>query len=391
MSFFSGYRFFVYFTVLMIPAVVLGMRGKSLKLYRNLLTVFFIVMVYQETPKQFLNLILYGAGACYLVKIYLYLRIRYGRNEIIYGHAVFLALFPLVLSKAGGMYGKNIFGFLGISYICFRVLQVVIEIYDGVIDEIKIPDFLAFLLYFPVLSSGPIDRSRRFLADHDTVYTREEYAGLLRAGLYKLLVGMFYKIVCSACFYKLLTQVFAGRYRPVYLAGYAYVYGLYMFFDFAGYSFMAVGASYLLGIKMPDNFNKPFISVDMKEFWNRWHITLSSWLRDFVFTRFMVNAARKKWFKDRLGRAAAGLMFNMVLMGMWHGLESHYLAYGVYHGVLLSVTEIWQERSHFYQINKEKAWYRAISWFVTLNLVMFGFLIFSGHVQEVWEVFIRKL
>ena len=93
---------------------------------------------------------------------------------------------------------------------------------------------------------------------------------------------------------------------------------------------MAVGASYLLGIKMPDNFNKPFISVDMKEFWNRWHITLSSWLRDFVFTRFMVNAARKKWFKDRLGRAAAGLMFNMVLMGMWHGLESHYLAYGVY-------------------------------------------------------------
>ena len=229
------------------------------------------------------------------------------------------------------------------------------------------------------------------MADHDTVYTREEYAGLLRAGLYKLLVGMFYKIVCSACFYKLLTQVFAGRYRPVYLAGYAYVYGLYMFFDFAGYSFMAVGASYLLGIKMPDNFNKPFISVDMKEFWNRWHITLSSWLRDFVFTRFMVNAARKKWFKDRLGRAAAGLMFNMVLMGMWHGLESHYLAYGVYHGVLLSVTEIWQKRSHFYQINKEKAWYRAISWFVTLNLIMFGFLIFSGHVQEVWEVFIRKL
>lgn len=391
MSFFSGYRFFVYLAVLMIPAVVLGMREKSLKPYRNLLTVSFIVMVYKETPMQLLYLVLYTAGACYLVKIYLYLRTRYGRNETIYGHAVFFALFPLILSKAGGLYGKNVFGFLGISYICFRVLQVLIEIYDGVIQKIKIPDFLSFLLFFPALSSGPIDRSRRFQADNEAVYKREEYEELLKNGLYKLILGMFYKLVCSACFYKLLTEVFAGRYRPLYLVGYAYVYGLYMFFDFAGYSSMAVGASYLLGIKMPDNFNKPFISVDIKEFWNRWHITLSAWLRDFVFTRFMINAARKKWFKDRLSRAAAGMMLNMVLMGMWHGLEGHYFVYGIYHGLLLSITEIWQKKSGFYQKYKEKVWYKTISWFITLNLVMFGFLIFSGHIQEVWGVLIRHL
>lgn len=391
MSLFAGYRFFVSLIPLMIPAVILGMGGRSLKIYRNLLTAYFIVMVYREEPTQFLHLVLYVAGACYLAKIYLYLRVKHGRNGTIYGHAACLALLPLALSKVGGLHGKDIFGFLGISYLCFRVLQVVIEIYDGVIREIKVSDFLAFLLFFPALSSGPVDRSRRFQADHETIYTREEYAELLGEGLYKLTLGLFYKLVCSPWFYKLLTGVFAGRYRPLYLAGYAYAYGLYLFFDFAGYSAMAVGTSYLLGIKMPDNFNKPFISVDMKDFWNRWHVTLSAWLRDFVFTRFMVHAARKKWFKDRLARAAAGLMVNMILMGMWHGLEGRYLAYGIYHGFLLSATEIWQRKSGFYQRHKEKAWYKAASWFATLNLVMFGFLIFSGRAWEAWEVFIRRL
>lgn len=391
MNLFSGYRFFVYLFLLMIPAVILGIREKPLKIYRNILTIFFIGMVYKEEPVQFLYLFFYTAGSCYLVKIYLYLRARYGRNGTIYGHAVFLALLPVILSKAGGIYGKRIFGFLGISYICFRVIQVVIEIYDGVIQEIKISDFLAFLLFFPALSSGPIDRSRRFQEDNESVYKRVEYMELLEKGLYKLVLGMFYKIVCSACFYQLLTSVFAGRYRPLYLVGYAYVYGLYMFFDFAGYSSMAVGTSYILGIKMPDNFNKPFISIDIKEFWNRWHITLSVWLRDFVFTRYMVNAARKKWFKDRLSRAVAGLMLNMVIMGVWHGLEVHYIVYGIYHGLLLGITEIWQKKSKFYRRYKERIWYKGMSWFMTLNMVMFGFLIFSGHMKEIWEVLIRHL
>ena len=108
MSLFSGYRFFVYFFILIIPAVILGIKEKPLKSYRNILTIFFIGMVYKEEPVQFLYLLLYTAGSCYLVKIYLYLRARYGRNGTIYGHAVFLGLLPVILSKAGGIYGKHI-------------------------------------------------------------------------------------------------------------------------------------------------------------------------------------------------------------------------------------------------------------------------------------------
>ena len=173
--------------------------------------------------------------------------------------------------------------------------------------------------------------------------------------------------------------------------GYAYVYGLYLFFDFAGYSSMAVGAGCILGIRLPDNFNRPFVSVDMKDFWNRWHITLSWWLRDFVFTRFMVYGARRKWFKDRLTRAFAGLMVNMVIMGLWHGPEIRYITYGIYHGLLLGITEVYQKKSGFYRKNRDKAWYKGISWALTMNLVMFGFLIFSGYVGEAARILAERL
>ncbi len=391
MSFFSGYRFFVCLGMLLIPAVLLGIYEKSLRLWRMALTAFFIWAVYRDSPLQLAYLLIYAAGACYLVKIYLFLRTKYGRNRYLYGHAVFFALLPLLLSKIGGLYGKNIFGFLGLSYICFRVIQVIIETYDGVIREIRETTFLEFLLFFPTLSSGPIDRSRRFAEDDEKSLTRGEYLELLGTGVYKLLLGMFYKIVCSAYCYQLLENVFAGRYKPIYLVGYAYVYGLYLFFDFAGYSSMAVGTSYILGIRMPDNFRLPFISVDLMDFWNRWHITLSSWFRDFIFTRFMIDSRRKKRFRNRLGGAAVGLILNMAIMGVWHGLEWHYVAYGLYHGVLLAGTEVYQKKSAFYRKYKDRRWYRGISWFVTLNLVMFGFLIFSGHVQEIWVAVVQYM
>ena len=136
--------------------------------------------------------------------------------------------------------------------------------------------------------------------------------------------------------------------------------------------------------------NKPFISRDMKEFWDRWHISLSHWFRDFLFSRFMTDAIRNKRFKNRLNAASMGFIVNMLVMGMWHGLTKDYLLYGLYHGVLLAVTEIYQKKKWYRRV-KSKKWYQCISWFVTLNLVMFGFLIFSGKFLETWAVLMRYL
>ena len=385
MSLFSGYEFFFYLFVLLLPAIFLGVSEKHLRYYRCFLTCVFIWMVYSQFPTQFMYLMAYAIGSLYLVKMNLVLTNSFGKNKYIIWHMVALAVIPLLISKWSSRVGGTLFCFLGISYLCFRVVQVLIESYDGLIKEISVLEYLDFLLFFPCLSSGPIDRSRRYLQDCNKLYPRSEYLQLLNDGIYKLVLGIFYKIVCSAYLFDLLKNVFAVRNAPLYLIGYSYTYGLYMFFDFAGYSAMAIGVSYILGIRTPENFNKPFISLDLKDFWNRWHISLSTWFRDFLFSRFTMDAIRKKRFDNRLTTASVGLILNMGIMGIWHGFYGHYIAYGLYHGILLAVTEVYQKKSGFYKRNKDKRWYKILSWFITLNIVMFGFLIFSGHIQEVWS------
>lgn len=383
MSFFSGLDFFVWLVLLLVPAVILGVTERPMRLYRLAASIVMVLLVYQGEQLFWLvgSVVFYS----YLVQVYAYLRRRYGKNVVFYGHAIAFALAPLVVSKLSGLIGDNVVGFLGISYITFRVLQVIIETYDGLIERINPREFLSFLIFFPTLSSGPIDRSRRFGEDDASVPTRSEYLEMLGLGLGKIVLGLVYKVVLSDFFFQLLNEYFAERYRPIFIIGYAYVYGLYLFFDFAGYSAMAVGASYVLGIRVPDNFRRPFLSVDIKDFWNRWHISLSTWFRDFVFTRFMMDSIRKKRFSSRLSAASAAFMVNMLVMGVWHGLEPHYIAYGLYHGCLLAATETYQKKSKFYKAHKGSKVYRAVSWFVTMNLVMFGFLIFSGHLAVIWN------
>jgi len=380
MSFFSGYSFFVALIILLIPAAILGFLEKRLTFYRWVLSAFFIYKVYGSDWLQLLYLLSYVSFAVLIAELFLMLRTRNGRQAKVYHAFVFLSILPLVVYKITALTGYSIFGFLGISYICFRLVQVIIESYDGVIKEIKPVQFIGFLLFFPSLSSGPIDRSRRYNEDDNKVWKRDEYASMFFDGCFKIVLGLFYKVVCASLIFDLLLKVTISS--ALDLVIYAYVYGFYLFFDFAGYSSMAVGASYILGIKMPENFNKPFLSIDIKDFWNRWHISLSTWFRDFIFTRFMVDSARKKRFKNRLTGAAVGLILNMTIMGIWHGIEPHYILYGVYHGIILAIVEIYQKKSDFYKKNKDKKLYVFCSWFVNLNVVMFGFLIFSGRLNS---------
>lgn len=337
-----------------------------------------IGIVMGHDKKQLLFLTAFYLIELHLIKIYLLLRRKYGRNGTIYGHFVMLSVLPLILCKLSGLFPFHLFQFLGISYITFRVVQIIIEAYDGLIEKINTFEFTCFILFFPTFSSGPIDRSRRFAQDWNQVFSRDEYLELLGRGLQKLLVGAIYKFILAAAFYRYVGLTQASLSVLMKLA-YAYSYGFYLFFDFAGYSLMAVGASYILGIRTPDNFNKPFLSKDMKDFWNRWHMSLSYWFRDFIFSRFMMKSIREKWFSSRLNGAAAGFLVNMTIMGLWHGVTVYYILYGLYHGTLLALTEIYQKKSKFYAVHKNKKWYQAASWFLTLNLVMFGFFIFSGN------------
>nr|WP_317283269.1 D-alanyl-lipoteichoic acid biosynthesis protein DltB [uncultured Sellimonas sp.] len=377
MSLFDGYQFFFILILVLGPAVLLGTLEQPLKWYSLAATFLFAALAFFPNPTQLFYLILFYLLEAFVVKGYLTLRNSKGRVDWIYKTAILLCILPLIICKISGVFHLNLFGFLGISYLTFRCVQIVIETYDGIIKELSILDFTAFLLFFPSLSSGPIDRSRRFLTDWNTVYSRSEYLELAGDGIFKLLLGLIYKLVLASAFFKGMGALDGSKVWYCVI-GYAYCYGFYLFFDFAGYSLMAVGTSYLLGIRTPDNFNKPFLSTDLKDFWDRWHITLSHWFRDFIFSRFMIHVLKKKYFKNRLNAASAGFIVNMFIMGLWHGITPSYILYGLYHGILLALTERWQKKSAFHKANKQKKWYRFFSWFLTLQLVMIGFYIFNG-------------
>ncbi len=382
MHYFEGLSFFMTLGFILIIAFIMNVFQKSTYYLSLVFSTLMVYLVFAENPMHLVSII----GYVLVGYILMHLSVKFKEHKKIMILMVFLAGLPLVLVKVLAVFKISGLGFLGISYMTFKLIQIIIEIYDGLIEKPMGPlDYVHFLLFFPALSSGPIDRSRRFIEDWKKQRTKDEYLDLAGTGLFRLVLGLFYKLVISGMVFQQMTSI---RYKDFsFFVIYMYLYTAYLFFDFAGYSLMAVGASNVLGIETPMNFNIPFISVDIKDFWNRWHITLSTWLRDFVFSRIVMRFMRKKIFKKRLTTAMVAYMINMTFMGFWHGITLNYIAYGFYHGILMAAFEWYQKKSKFYKKNKNKTWYKVISWLITMHLVMFGFLIFSGKISE-W---VRKL
>ncbi len=377
MNYFEGNEFFLLLFVVLLIGFVVNFFEKRKDYYILALSLLFAGAIYGKSRAMIVYLLAFIVYQYFLV--FLAQRIEAKRLKPL----VFLSILPLVINKVFALTSLHLLAFIGISYMSFKTIQIMLEISDGLIKEkISVKDYLQFLLFFPTVSAGPIDRSRRFLKEINEVMPRKEYLELAGDGVYRIVLGLLYKIVLSTYVYQMLLAL-NNTGTVVYSIKYMYLYTLYLFFDFAGYSLMAVGSSNILGIQTPMNFNKPFLSIDIKDFWTRWHITLSTWLRDFVFSRVLMQVIRKKWFKNRLHNATYAYMVNMLVMGFWHGLSVSYIVYGFYHGVLMAGFEVYQKKSNFYKKNKNKKWYKLLSWFVTMNLVMVGFFIFSGEPYKI--------
>ena len=377
MNYFEGNEFFLLLFVVLLIGFVLNYFGKRKDYYILSLSILFAGAIYGKSKSMVVYLL------AFIIYQYVLVFIAQRMDSKRLKPLVMLSILPLVVNKVFAITQLHLLAFIGISYMSFKTIQIMLEISDGLIKEkIGIKDYLQFLLFFPTVSAGPIDRSRRFLKEINEVMPRKEYLELAGDGIYRIVLGLLYKVVLSTYVYQILLAL-SNTGTVVYSIKYMYLYTLYLFFDFAGYSLMAVGSSNILGIQTPMNFNKPFLSIDIKDFWTRWHITLSTWLRDFVFSRVLMQVIRKKWFKNRLHNAAYAYMVNMLVMGFWHGISVSYIAYGFYHGILMSGFEIYQKKSTFYKKHKNKTWYKLISWFVTMNLVMVGFFIFSGEPYKI--------
>jgi len=384
MNYFEGNEFFLLLFVVLLIGFVLNYFGKRKDYYILSLSILFAGAIYGKSKAMVVYLL------AFIIYQYVLVFIAQRMDSKRLKPLVILSILPLVVNKVFAITQLHLLSFIGISYMSFKTIQIMLEISDGLIKEkISVKDYLQFLLFFPTVSSGPIDRSRRFLKEINEVMPRKEYLELAGDGVYRIVLGLLYKVILSTYVYQILFAL-SNTGTVIYSIKYMYLYTLYLFFDFAGYSLMAVGSSNILGIQTPMNFNKPFLSIDIKDFWTRWHITLSTWLRDFVFSRVLMQVIRKKWFKNRLHNAAYAYMVNMLVMGFWHGISVSYIAYGFYHGILMSGFEIYQKKSTFYKNHKNKTWYKLISWFVTMNLVMVGFFIFSGEPYKIMMAILSR-
>jgi membrane protein involved in D-alanine export len=386
----TPYADFLYFGLLLypvIPTMILGLLGRINWRWILLVTVVVLVVQFGDTlnvlPKtavlELWLVVAYAAFQWIVSTGFLFIRKR-AKNRVVYYTAILLALVPLALAKFVPLIAPHtLIGFLGISYVTFRSLDVIIGIQDGLITALPTAQYLAYLFFFPTISSGPIDRYRRFATDWNRSRSRAEFLQDLDGAVHRIFTGFLYKFILAAFIKQYWMDPVAKGDDLLTLASYMYAYSLYLFFDFAGYSQFAIGFSYLFGIHTPENFNRPFLARDIRDFWNRWHMSLSTWFRDHIYYRFVIAATKGHWFKDKNLASYLGFFLMFGLMGLWHGTAAHYLLYGAYHATLFIGYDLFQRWNKTRRVWGEGPLWHAAGIFVTFNMVCFGFLLFSGR------------
>ncbi|QIW17633.1 D-alanyl-lipoteichoic acid biosynthesis protein DltB [Bacillus thuringiensis] len=386
MTAYGSFYFFAIVGILLIPTIIAGLKGKMLRKYNAVLTLVMLAIIFSDKPKQAIMLAAFIIWQYALIKGYLLLR-KQKNSTFTFCIAVILSILPLILAKVAPFAPELKFiVFLGMSYVTFRAVQMVFEVRDGLIKELSFFNFWEFVLFFPAISTGPIDRYRRFQKDIQKPPSAEEYQNLLYTGLNRIFQGFLYKFIIAYLIKQyFMDPAFAQQDTILSNMIYMYSYSLYLFFDFAGYSSFVIGVSYMMGIKTPENFNKPFISRNIKDFWNRWHMSLSFWFRDFIYMRFVFFATKKKLIKNRYTISYIGAFLNFFIMGIWHITGEHvyqYIIYGLYHAALFILFDIFERKNKKHKFWPNNKFTHVLAIVITFHVVCFGFLIFSGHLNR---------
>ena len=228
---------------------------------------------------------------------------------------------------------------IGLSFYTFQSIAYVVDVYRREIPAARSwLDYMAFVSFFPLLAAGPIMRARELMPQFAVARPIPEIAAI-GAGIYLLVLGLFQKVVMADNLAPLVNLVFATPKAFSTLDTWAAVYGFafQIYFDFAGYSNMAMGVAALLGFNITRNFNMPYVAVGFSDFWRRWHISLSQWLRDYLYVPLGGN---------RFGRLLTlrNLMLTMLLGGLWHGASWTFVLWGGLHGLYLAIERLWSKR-----------------------------------------------
>ena len=280
----------------------------------------------------------------------------------------------------------DIFLPVGISFFTFQSLSYTIDVYRGELKPLgSLLDYAFFVSFFPQLVAGPIVRAKDFAPQirHPLTVTREMFA----RGVFLIVVGLFKKAVISDYIsLNYVDRIFdnPGLYSGVENLLGIYGYALQIYCDFSGYSDMAIGIALLLGFHFPVNFNAPYVSASITEFWRRWHISLSTWIRDYIYITFGGNRKGK-------ARTYINLMLTMLLGGLWHGASWNFVFWGAVHGIALALHKFFRSLLGRDKRYESRGWRRVGGIVLTFHLVCFCWIFFRNSTFEASWTMIHQI
>ncbi len=362
----------------------------SLYFYYKSSGIYFLLLIFAAASDYLIAQGIYRADRRWIRRLLVLLSVAVNLGMLGYfKYTNFLVDMGNRLFGQGFLEFQNIFLPVGISFFVFQSMSYTIDIYRGQLRPLdRWIDYLFYLSFFPQLVAGPIVRARDFIPQirsNPVVVTREMFG----AGVFLILTGLFKKAVIS----DFISLNFVDRVfdEPLLYTGFEclmgiYGYALQIYCDFSGYSDMAIGIALLLGFRFPKNFDAPYKSATITEFWRRWHISLSSWLRDYLYISLGGNR------KGRV-RTYFNLMVTMVLGGLWHGAALRFMLWGGIHGMALALHKLWLSVVPGAKAtgSEMKRGWRIAGIFLTFNLVCFSWLMFRAESMQTVTLMLHQI
>lgn len=262
---------------------------------------------------------------------------------------------------------------LGISYITFKHISYLTDIKWGLVNKGNFGVFLCYSSLFTIFTAGPIERFERFKPQFQNKISFS--SGFIEHSFERIVIGLFKKLVIADWLAYLANPILHHQsdYSHAIVLVALLEFSIQIYMDFSGYTDIALGASLLFGIKIMENFNYPYFTSNISEFWRHWHISLSDWLRDYLFFPLSKASVNKIW------RLFLVPILVMAICGFWHGAEWHFVLWGTWHGAGLSIFQVWSnyKRKHkkLSELSK-KRWFNVISIIFTFIFVTLGWWLF---------------
>lgn len=282
---------------------------------------------------------------------------------------------------------------LGISFFTFQQIGYLIDTYRGENKEnYRFLDYSLFVVFFPQLIAGPLIHHKTVTSQLTNLSIYRFNPENLAIGITLFAVGLFKKVVFADGIGLYSTQIFTAAANGTPLTFVeawvgALAFTLQLYFDFSGYSDMAIGLGRLFGIRLPINFNSPYKAVNIIEFWRRWHITLSNFLRDYLYIPLGGNR-QGEW------RRSINLMITMLLGGLWHGAGWTFVLWGGLHGLYLLINHQWRafrQRYWGHDLSQSRKWARCLSGLLTFGAVVVGWVLFRAETTETAGIMLRGM